>query len=183
MDTEDKQQEPETQKVEEGESEKPVTITAEEFKKMQDALRTANKEAAARRKQLDEYQAAEEKRKKDEMSEVERLKLEKQEAESKAAQAEATLKAERVKMEIFAEASKAQFGDKKQKFVKPEIAYQLLTDEQKNGGDIVSALKAMAKDNPFLLEQPPTGDGVGSPKGGKSQSKDEPRVYPNSPRF
>jgi hypothetical protein len=164
---------------EEKTGEKPVEVSAEEYKRMQSALKAANKESAARRKQIEELQAADDKRKKDELSEIDRLKLEKQEAETKAATAEATLQAERVKNQIYAEASKAQFGEKKQPFEKPEIAYKLLSDEDK-AGDVEDALKRLAKENPFLLKQVPAGDGVGSPARGKTKTNEVAANYPRS---
>lgn len=154
---------------EEKAGEKPAEVSADEYQKMKSALKAANKEAASRRKQLEEFQAAEDKRKKDELSEIDRLKLEKQEAETKAATAEATLQAERAKNAIYAEASKAQFGDKKQPFEKPEIACKLLSDEDK-AGDVVDALKKLAKENPFLLKQVKAGDHVGSPARNKTKT-------------
>lgn len=124
-------------------------------------------------KALLKFQEAEDKRKKDELSEIDRLKLEKKEAEEKAVQAQAVLLAERSKFEIIAEATKPQFGDKKQKFINPEIAFRLLGDEDKAKGTL-AALNELAKANPFLLEQPANnGDGVGSPKKNASKSLEE----------
>lgn len=134
-------------------------------------------------KALLKFQEAEDKRKKDELSEIERLKLEKKEAEEKAAQAESVLLAERSKFEIIAEASKPQFGDKKQKFINPEIAFKLLGDEDKAKGILV-ALNELAKASPFLLEQPTqSGDGVGSPKKNNSKSIDEKPLNVKIPHF
>lgn len=162
----------ETKKEESTAGAKPQVTVEDLQKQLEESARHAkNKEEEAARiqKKLETFQAAEDKRKKDELSELDRLKLEKQEAETKAAAAEATLQTERIKNNIYAEANKPQFGEKKQKFVKPEMAYRLLTDEEK-AGDITDALKKLAKENPFLLEQPPAGDGVGSPTRGKPKS-------------
>lgn len=68
---------PEAETVEEtAETEKVEAPSKEEFEKLQKALKEANKEAAARRKKLEELEAKEQERAKAEMSEVERLKAE-----------------------------------------------------------------------------------------------------------
>jgi hypothetical protein len=122
---------------------------------------------------LAKFQEAEDKRKKEEMSELDRLKLEKKEAEDKAQKAADELSTEREKNQIFAEASKPQFGDGKLKFAEPEIAYKLLDAEDKVKG-ILQALTELAKKHPYLLDKPAaSGDGVGSPKKGKKASEGE----------
>lgn len=68
---------PEAETVEEkAEAETVEAPSKEEFEKLQKALKEANKEAAARRKKLDELEAKEQERAKAEMSELERLKAE-----------------------------------------------------------------------------------------------------------
>jgi chromatin segregation and condensation protein Rec8/ScpA/Scc1 (kleisin family) len=186
MDTEEKKDE-QTEKVEEKATEKVAPATTEALQKQLEELqrhaKNKEEEAARVQKKLETFQAAEDKRKKDELSEVERLKLEKKEAEEKATQAQAVLIAERTKYEVLAEAGKAQFGDKKQKFINPEIAFRLLSDEDKAKGILV-ALNELAKANPFLIEQPAAnGDGVGSPKKEKSKSLDEKAPVYKIPRF
>ena len=57
------------------ESRSPEEINAE-LDKTRKALKAANKEAAGRRKKLEAFEAAEDERKKAEMSEIDRLKLE-----------------------------------------------------------------------------------------------------------
>lgn len=69
---------PEAEKVEEAETEKVEAPSKEEFEKLQKALKDANKEAAARRKKLEELEAKEQERAKAEMSEIDRLKAEAQ---------------------------------------------------------------------------------------------------------
>jgi len=60
-----------------------VTLSKAEYQKQQDALREANKEAAARRKRLEELEAAEAKRKEAEMTESEKATKRAQELEAK----------------------------------------------------------------------------------------------------
>lgn len=65
-----------------------VSITKAEWEKVQSALKEANKEAASRRKRLEELEAADKQKKDAEMSELEKLQKKVQEAESKAAKLE-----------------------------------------------------------------------------------------------
>jgi len=186
MDTEEKKIE-ETEKVEEKAVEKTAPVTTEALQKQLEELqrhaKNKEEEAARVQKKLEGFQAAEDKRKKDELTELERLKLEKKEAEEKATQAQAVLIAERTKYEVLAEAGKPQFGDKKLKFINPEIAFRLLSDEDKAKG-IINALTELAKENPFLLEQPAAnGDGVGSPKKSNQKSLDEKQLVYKIPHF
>ena len=60
-----------------------VEVSKAEFEKMQAALKEANKEAAARRKRLEELEAAEAKRKEAEMTETEKATKRAQELEAK----------------------------------------------------------------------------------------------------
>jgi hypothetical protein len=159
------------------ESPAPTALPVEHMipkSRLDEEIAKAKKAEAA----LVKFQEAEDKRKKNELSELDRLKLEKQEAENKATQAQTELQTERERNSILAEASKPQFGDKKMKFCNPEIAYRLLTEDDKSKG-IVSALQELAKANPFLLETPAVaGDGVGSPrKGIKSSEEQKPPNY------
>ena len=60
-----------------------VEVSKAEFDKMQAALKEANREAAARRKRLEELEAAEAKRKEAEMTEAEKAQKRAQELEAK----------------------------------------------------------------------------------------------------
>ena len=71
-----------TQQTESATTETAV-VSAAEFAKLQAALKEANKEAAARRKRLEELEAADAKRKEAEMTETEKLTKRAQELETK----------------------------------------------------------------------------------------------------
>ena len=64
-------------------SETPAVIDLAEYKKLQDALKLANREAADRRKKLEAYEKAEADRLKAEMTEADRLKADLQAAQEK----------------------------------------------------------------------------------------------------
>ena len=66
-------------------SETPESVDPQEFKKLQDALRQANKEAKERRLKLDAFEKAEEERKQAAMTEAERTAAKLKEYESKVA--------------------------------------------------------------------------------------------------
>jgi len=75
MDTAENQQQ-QAQAQQQPASEIPATPTAEEFAKMQAALKVANKEAVTWRKKMDELEKADEARKSAEMTELEKAKAE-----------------------------------------------------------------------------------------------------------
>ena len=133
-----------------------------------DKERTASKANKDTLKKLAELEAAEKTRREAELSEIDKATAKLTEADQRAERAEKALTDERVKNAVYAEANKAQYGEKKSKFVSPEIAYKLLdlskieVEDGKVTG-VADMLKALAKDNPFLLEQPANGDRVGSP--------------------
>jgi len=88
------EEEPKAEMVEEAEAEKVEAPSSEEFVKLQKALKEANKEAASRRKKLEELEAKEQERAKADMTEAERLKAENAELLAKTKQYE-TEKAKR----------------------------------------------------------------------------------------
>lgn len=84
-------EEPKAETVEEEkatETEAPKVVSQEEFEKMQKALKEANKEAAQRRKKLEELEAKEKERQDAELSELDRLKKQNAELETKQKQLE-----------------------------------------------------------------------------------------------
>jgi len=84
-------EEPKAETVEEEkatETEAPKVVSQEDFEKMQKALKEANKEAAQRRKKLEELEAKEKERQDAELSELDRLKKQNAELETKQKQLE-----------------------------------------------------------------------------------------------
>ena len=146
----------------------------------------ANKDAL---KKLADLEAAEKTRREAELSEIDKANAKLTEAAQRAERAEQALTNERVKNAVYAEANKAQYGEKKSKFVDPEIAYKLLdlSRIEIDGGKVTGVadlLKALAKDSPFLLEQPSNGDRVGSPRaGGQKQQPETKRADVPLPRI
>lgn len=143
-----------------------------------DKERTTNKANKDALKKLAELEAAEKTRREAELSEIDKANAKLTEADARAERAEKALVDERIKNAVYAEANKAQYGEKKSKFVSPEIAYKLLdlskieVEDDKVTG-IPDLLKALAKENSFLLELPDEGDGVGSPRRTKQKQQIE----------
>lgn len=80
---------------------------AAELERVKVALKAANKEAAERRKRLEELEAQDEARRKAEMTEAERLKAEVTQAKQEAEQARADARATLIRAAFVAEAAKA----------------------------------------------------------------------------
>lgn len=139
----------------------PATVTVEDLQaqiaKMEKALKDANKEAATKRKRLDELEQAEQERAKASMSEMDRLKAQIAEnqkflADAKAAQEKAQAEATqaRIKSAVVSVAATMGFQD-------PEDAYALIDRQAVTvDGDKISgvseSLAALAKRKPYMLK-------------------------------
>ncbi len=136
-----------------------------ELARTRKALKNANKEGKKRRLQLKEYEEAEAKRKKEEMTEVDRLKAEKEESDAKASSFEDRLRSMTLRTTVMTLASE-------QNFRSPEDAFDLaelddareiigkdkdLLEREKPSSALTKAvkdsLKALAKDKPYLIQK------------------------------
>lgn len=138
-----------------------------ELERAREALKSANKEAADRRKKLDAYEKAEEERKSAEMTELEKAQKAKEQAEQKAAAALKTANDRILKAEFIAEASKA--GVKN-----PADAYALATadgmpfsvDDDGKAAGVAEAVKALVDAGRLVVVQggaPSLNGGAGTP--------------------
>jgi len=124
------------------------------------ALSKANREAAQRRKQLDDFEAAEAKRKESEMTEVEKLQKERDEAKEAAKVALKEAHDKLLRADVLSQATAMDFAH-------PEIVYPVLRDsldalEAADDGSfpgLGDLLKELAKKYPSMLKQ-----GKGGPK-------------------
>jgi chromosome segregation ATPase len=135
-----------------------------ELERTRKALKDANREAAERRRRLDELEAAEEDKKRAGLSEMERLKAERSDAAKKAAEAErkaeaaeAALIDERINAAVEREAVK-------QNFIYPDIAPSLIDrnrvsidEETGRPAGIKEALERLLKEKPELAYAAPSG--------------------------
>ena len=140
--------------------------------------RTTNKANKDALKKLAELEAAEKTRREAELSEIDKANVKLTEAAQRAERAEKELIDERVESAVYAEANKAQYGEKKVRFANPELVYKLINLSEIEIKDrkpigIPELVKALAKNYPNLLEQPGKGDGVGSPNGNKPKQQTE----------
>ena len=132
--------------------------------------RALNPEGKKALTKLAELQAADEVRKKAEMTDLQKAQLDKKTADEKAAKLQVDLQTERIKNAVLAVASKANFVD-------PQDAYAMLDRSELEIGDdgtvsgVENAIKALAKAKPYLVGEPGTrkfdlnsGDKGGPPK-------------------
>lgn len=157
------------------------TPSLDEYKKMQTALKEANKEAAARRKKLEEYEAAEAKRKEAEMTEAQKLEKRATDAETEAAQTKEKMSLVLIRAEIKIKAVEMGFADVEDAFnLLDKSKIEISEDGNVNG--VKEALEALAKNKPYLLKQP-KGDGVGTGRGDKKRTQPEVKPTYTLPRL
>ena len=124
-----------------------------ELEKARKALAETNRENAKRRKQLEAYEQAEAQRKQESMSELEKAQAALAELEKRAADAERGRKQALLEKAVIAKAGALRFNN-------AEDAIRFLDPEKLEIGDdgqvigLEDALKAIAKDRPYLLQQP-----------------------------
>jgi len=131
------------------------TDTAAELERTRKALADANREAAKRRKQLEAYEKAEAERQQASMSELEKAQAALKELEAKAAAAEQGRKAALIRAAVISQAGALRFNN-----AEDALAF-LKTDSLEIGEDgqiegLQRQLEAIAKERPYLLQQPGT---------------------------
>ena len=140
-----------------------------ELEKLRKALAETNRENAKRRKQLEAYEQAEAQRKQESMSELEKAQAALAELEKRAADAERGRKQALLEKAVIAKAGALRFNN-------AEDAIRFLDPEKLEIGDdgqvigLEDALKAIAKDRPYLLQQPGQ---VGATNPGRGQVEGE----------
>ena len=123
--------------------------------------RRANKDAGKMQKRLEEFEAAEAKRKEEQMTKEQLLEKKAADAEAAKLKVEQELESERKRNAVTATAASLGFTD-------PEDAYTLADlSEIERGKDgkftgIKEALEALAKSKPYLLNKNGKGDGLGN---------------------
>ena len=168
MGDEEQQDQTGTEPQDSGEVPDPAELQAE-LERTRKALADANKEAAARRKKLEAFEAQEAKRKQAEMTELEKAEARLNELEKRAEQAEAGRKQALVRAAVIAQATAQGFRD-------PEDALRYLDTseveiaEDGKVGDVSALLKELGKQKPYLLQ--PQGS-VGATNPGRGQAQGE----------
>lgn len=168
MGDEEQQDQTGTEPQDSGEVPDPAELQAE-LERTRKALADANKEAAARRKKLEAFEAQEAKRKQAEMTELERAEARLNELEKRVQEAEAGRKQALVRAAVIAQATAQGFRD-------PEDALRYLDTseveitEEGRVSDVSALLKELGKQKPYLLQ--PQGS-VGATNPGRGQAQGE----------
>jgi len=140
----------------------PKTYSEEYVKKLRDENAKYRTERNTLQKEKDEKARAE-------MAEVDRLKLEKEEAETRVKEIEASLSKERIAYAISRAAAAANFHapDDAAAFIRTD-SIKLNDDGTPDGRSVKSAVEALAKDKPHLVRGTGSGDGgyQGTPPSG-----------------
>ena len=124
---------------------------SETVEQLRARLKRVNDESAARRHRIEELEAAEAQRKKDEMTEAERLKTEAEEAKA-ALENERTRQRERnIRHAVEMAAATMGFHDPRDAVVQADLSGVEIADD---GGvrNVESALNALKKQKPYLLK-------------------------------
>jgi len=161
--------EPEEETSEGSEQEPTLEETQSELEATRKALSKANKEAASRRKELEKYEAAEEKRKQAEMTELEKLSKERDDALMAAEAAQKSAEAKLLKATIISKAAGLNFADPSDAFALLDRSELTLAEDGSVDG-LDTALKELAEAKPYMLntDKPATKVGATNPSGGRS---------------
>ena len=168
MGDEEQQDQTGTEPQDSGEVPDPAELQAE-LERTRKALADANKEAAARRKKLEAFEAQEAKRKQAEMTELEKAEARLNELEKRAEQAEAGRKQALVRAAVIAQATAQGFRDPEDALRYVDTSEVGITEDGKVG-DVSALLKELGKQKPYLLQ--PQGS-VGATNPGRGQAQGE----------
>ncbi len=168
MGEEEQQGQTGTEPQDSGEVPDPAALQAE-LERTRKALADANKEAAARRKKLEAFEAQEAKRKQAEMTELEKAEARLNELEKRAEQAEAGRKQALVRAAVIAQATAQGFRDPEDALRYLDTSEVEITEDGKVG-DVSALLKELGKQKPYLLQ--PQGS-VGATNPGRGQVQGE----------
>jgi len=144
----------------------PEALKAE-LERTRAALKAANKEAAERRKRLDDIEAAEATRKQAELTETERYKAEADKAKADYAALQETSRKERIQAAILQAATVANFADPVDAMALADLSGVMLEDGKVTGAK--EAVDALAKAKPHLVTVAKVAPNINSQSGGKAQ--------------
>ena len=116
-----------------------------------DKLRAGEKDAAGKLKRLADLEAAEAKRKQEQMSEAERVAAEKQTLEAELAKLKTAAKDQSIRHAVELTASKMRFRNIEDARALADLSTVEITEDGKVSG-VEDALKALAKARPYLIQ-------------------------------
>jgi len=140
-----------------GDNAPDATELQAELERVRAALKSANSEAAKRRKTLEAFEQAEEERKQAEMTELERVQAKLKEAQDRAEAIELEAREAKIGHAVTLAATKANFYD-------PEDAMAFLVgvefdvDDKGKVQGVAEALAALVKERPYLVKAATPGD-------------------------
>lgn len=142
--------------------------TQAELERTRAALKTANKEAAERRKKLEEVEANEAKRKESELSEVQRAAKRAEEAENSLKQVKDRYRTNAIRNEIKSYARDAGFVDTNDAIALVDMSGVDFDEATDKVSGAKEAIDALAKAKPHLLKAPerPQAPNINSTGGG-----------------
>lgn len=143
------------------------TDLAAELEDVRRALKKANREAADRRKQLEQYEQAEKDRQQAELSELEKAQARIAEMEARARDAEAA-RDRMVKERAFythIESASYQFANEQAR----NDAIRLIDVSEMDDDEIADAVKRLYKERPYLFRSADLPDTDGQRRGGESK--------------
>jgi DNA repair exonuclease SbcCD ATPase subunit len=142
-----------TSTTSEGDAMSPEQLQAE-LERTRAALKTANKEAAERRKKLEEIESSEAKRKESELSEVQRAAKRAEEAEKSLQQTKERYRVNAIRNEIKLYAQNAGFVDTNDAIALVDMSGVDFDETSDKVTGAKEAIDALAKAKPHLLKQP-----------------------------
>jgi len=136
-----------------------------ELERIRGALKLANSESAARRKKLDEIEAAETKRKEQDLTEAQKVAKRAEEAEAKAKDLEQRYRTTTIRHAVEIAAVKLEFADPSDAYLLADLTGVELDDAGKVQG-VDKVLKALAAAKPHLIKRQQAGDINAQNRGG-----------------
>jgi multidrug efflux pump subunit AcrA (membrane-fusion protein) len=154
----------------------------EELAKLRAALKKANKEAAERRKLLEQYEAERKQKEEAELSELDKLRRQLEQEQKRREEAERRARERLLKAEVQAHATRLNFLD-------PGDAWRLLDlsdiDYDENGEPlgIAEKLQVLAKEKPYLLRRQPVAETNAREGRGRQDGMTEDKLRQLKQRF
>ena len=119
---------------------------------LQDALKKANREAAERRKKLEELEAVEQRKTEAQLSEVEKANKRADEAAAKLEALQASMRDRAIRHAVEIEAARQNFIDPADALALADLASVQYSDDDGKVTGVDTAIKALAKAKPHLVK-------------------------------
>jgi len=138
--------------------------------RVQAALKKANREAASRRKKLDKFEAEEETRRKADLSELEKAQEDLAAAKAERERLATVMERDRIRYAVEMAAAGLEFQSPADAFNLADLSSVEVTEDGEVTG-VAEALKALAKEKPYLIKAENGGPGTPPSKKKKTNSR------------